>query len=61
MTTTPVSVNDDVKPTSLLTIDSTKTDPDVLAALEDILYGTDTEEARLPMPSEVITLMAETP
>lgn len=59
MTTTPVSVNDDVKPTSLLTIDSTKTDPDVLAALEDILYGNETEEARLPMPSEVITLMAE--
>lgn len=61
MTTTPVPVNDDLKPTSLLTIDSTKTDPSVLAALEDILYGDDTEEARLPMPSEVITLMAAEP
>lgn len=37
--TTPVNVKG-LKPTALLTIDSTKVDKDKLAALEDILYGT---------------------
>ena len=30
-----------------------------LKALEDILFGTDEAEARLPMPNEVISLMKE--
>lgn len=53
------------KPTACLTIDSTKTDPDKLAALEDILYGTDSgdtggdgTEPRLPLPDEVFELVA---
>lgn len=54
--TTPVEVTG-YKPTAHMTIDSTKTDANKLKALEDILYGTETEEPRLPMPSEVITLM----
>lgn len=54
--TTPVEVTG-YKPTAHMTIDSTKTDAKKLKALEDILYGTETEEPRLPMPSEVITLM----
>lgn len=37
---TPVSVKG-FKPTSLITIDSTRVDPVKLAAFEDILYGTD--------------------
>lgn len=56
VTTTPVSVAG-YKPTALITIDSTKADKKKLAALEDILYGTETVEARLPLPDEIATLM----
>lgn len=60
VTTTPVSVNG-FKPTSQITIDSNKADATKLAALEDILYGKDSDEttARLPLPDEVATLMAK--
>jgi hypothetical protein len=44
------------KPTSLLTIDSTKSDPTDLQQLEDILFGTVGDDARLPTPDEVIAL-----
>jgi hypothetical protein len=60
-TTTPVVVGDGFKPTACITIDSTKADATKLAALEEILYGTDQEEARLPLPDEVATLMATAP
>ena len=56
VTTTPVSVNG-FKPTASITIDSTKADAAKLAALEAILYGSDSEEARLPLPDEIATLM----
>lgn len=59
VTTTPVSVSG-FKPTANLTIDSTKVNAQKLAALEAILYGSDTEsakEARLPLPDEIATLM----
>lgn len=56
LTTTPVSVNG-FKPTASLTIDSTKVEPTKLASLEDILFGNDTTEARLPLPDEIATLM----
>jgi hypothetical protein len=39
-----------------LTIDSTKTDPADLAALEDILYGTAATVPRMPTPTEVLAL-----
>lgn len=55
-TTTPVAVTG-LKPTSILTIDSTKTDETALAELLEILYGGETESARLPLPDEVITLL----
>jgi len=57
LTTTPVSVTGH-KPTAQITIDSTKVDTTKLKALEDILYGTDTVAARLPLPDEVATLMS---
>lgn len=47
------------KATATLTIDSTKVDPAGLSSLEDLLYGTESEEARLPMPDEVIALFAD--
>lgn len=59
VTTTPVSVSG-FKPTANLTIDSTKVESAKLAALEAILYGSDSEpakEARLPLPNEIATLM----
>ena len=46
------------KPTSIIVIDSTKADPVALSALEEILYGSAEAEARLPLPSEVYTLMS---
>ena len=59
VTTTPVNVTG-AKPTASITIDSTKVNPEKLAALEDILYGKDGEpgnEPRLPLPDEIKTLM----
>ena len=58
VTTVPVNV-EGFKPTASLTIDSTKVDAVKLAALEDILYGKAEAEARLPLPDEIATLMAE--
>lgn len=56
-TTTPVEVAG-YKPASQITIDSTKVDHEKLAALEAILYGGDETDPRLPLPSEVITLLS---
>lgn len=58
LTTTPVNVTG-YKPTSQVTIDSTKCDPDKLKAFEDILYGTEENEPRLPLPDEVKELLGE--
>ena len=58
VTTVPVNV-EGFKPTALLTIDSTKVDSAKLTALEDILYGKAEAEARLPLPDEIATLMAQ--
>lgn len=55
--TTPVNVEGH-KPTSIVTIDSTKVDAGKLAALEAVLYGSESEEARLPLPDEVVTLLS---
>lgn len=46
------------KPTSLITIDSTKVDPTALANLENIIYGTVGVDPRLPLPTEVLALFA---
>lgn len=57
ITTTPVNVTG-YKPTACITIDSTKVDPAKLAALEEILYGSDEgSDPRLPLPDEIIALM----
>lgn len=52
-TTTPVAVTG-FKPTAHITIDSTKVDASKLAAFEEMLYGSDSKEATLPSPDEVI-------
>lgn len=69
-TTTPVEITTQIdgktlKPTSLLTFDSTKVNAEKLAALEEILFGKDPTtsggddgvEPRLPLPDEVIKIM----
>ena len=55
--TTPVNVTGH-KPTSILTIDSTKVDSAKLAALEAKLYGSESEEATLPLPDEIVAMLA---
>lgn len=55
VTTTPVNVTG-FKPTSCLTIDSTKVNAEKLKQLEDQLYGTEAEEPKLLLPDEVINL-----
>lgn len=56
--TTPVSVAG-FEPTSYICIDSTKVDETKLKALEAIIYGSEKEEPRLPLPDEVVTLMKD--
>lgn len=56
VSTTPVPVTGG-KPTAHVTINSTKCDAVKLKALEDILYGTEENEPRLPLPDEIATLM----
>ena len=55
--TTPVNVTGH-KPTASLIVDSTKVDADKLALLEAELYGSAEKEARLPLPDEVLTILA---
>lgn len=57
LSTTPTNV-DGHKPTASLVIDSTKVDEAKLKKLEDKLYGTESEEASLPTPNEIIALLA---
>lgn len=59
VSTTPVNVTG-FKPTASITIDSTKANKEKLTALEAILYGAESKEARLPLPDEVATLMGNT-
>lgn len=59
-TTTPVEVPG-MKPSAHIEIDSTTVGKEKLSKLEDILYGKDGEpssEARLPLPSELATILA---
>lgn len=56
--TTPVEVAG-YAATSYLCIDSTKVDAAKLAALEAKLYGSESEEAQLPLPGEVLSMLKE--
>lgn len=62
VSTTPVEVPGG-KPSATVDIDSTQVDPEKLAALEAILYGTDGTEGaegtkpRLPMPTEIAQIV----
>lgn len=58
ISTTPVAV-DGFKPTAHLVINSTKISAEKLAELEDILYGSDEEEPRMPLPNEIAQLVGK--
>lgn len=58
ISTTPVNVTGH-KPTATLEIDSRNCDPTKLQKLEEILYGSASQEPRLPLPDEVKTLVGE--
>jgi len=55
--TVPVAVTG-LKPTSVITIDSSTVDAASLLVLENALYGTAGTDPRLPLPDEVITMFA---
>ena len=56
ITSTPVDVPGH-RPTSVLTVDSTKAKPEKWNALIDAIYGTASSEPYLPTPAQVIQLM----
>lgn len=56
--TTPVNVTGH-KPTSLIVLDSTIISAEKMKKIEDVLYGSDMAEARLPLPDEIVTLLSE--
>lgn len=56
LSTTPVSV-EGMKPTATLVIDSTKIEPEKLTKIENVLYGSVSEEPRLPLPDEILTII----
>lgn len=58
VSTTPAEVTGH-KPTSCITIDSTKVAPGKLAALEKVLYGDTEVEPRLPLPDEITSIMSQ--
>ena len=55
-TTTPVQV-EGFKPTATFVVDSTVVDPTKLKALEDMLFGTDAVEPKMPTPEELIAMI----
>ena len=56
LSTTPVNVKG-FKPTASVVIDSTKADPTKLKKLEEILFGAESTEARLPLPDEIVSII----
>jgi len=64
ISTNPVNVGTiggvSYKPTSTLTIDSTKVDATALGQLEDFLYGTAGTDPSMPLPAAVVALFSGT-
>lgn len=56
ISSTPVAIPDH-KPSSVLTFNSTTMPAEKLKKIEDILYGTEAADARLPLPAEIIELL----
>lgn len=56
VSTTPVEV-EGFKPTATVTIDSTKVTGEKLKSIEEALYGTESVEPKLLLPSEIIAIV----
>lgn len=56
--TTPVTVTG-YKPTAHMEINSLEVDAAKLTAIENLLYGSDTTEAHLPTPDEIIKILTD--
>ena len=56
VSTVPVPVEGH-RPTSTLVIDSTKVEPEKLAAIEAKLFGSEAEESTLPLPDEIAQIL----
>lgn len=56
VSTTPVNVTG-FKPTASLVLDSVKLGAAKMKAIEDVLYGSSTAEARLPLPDEIKSII----
>lgn len=63
ISTVPVSItNDDLRPVSTITIDTTKLDEKgktALQSLETMLYGSATKDPKLPLPGDVYALFKD--
>lgn len=58
VTTSPVNVTGH-EPTSTLVIDSTKVSATALAKIEEVLFGSETGVAHLPLPDELVALIKD--
>ena len=56
ITSTPVPIHGK-KPASVLTITSTEVDPEKLAKIEEAIYGSDSVDAHLPTPQQIIEML----
>lgn len=64
VSTTPISIGTidgiEYKPTAKMSVQSNLVDPAKLTALQDMLYGTAGTDPTMPLPADVIALMATT-
>ena len=58
VSTTPVNVPN-LKPASFISISSLEISKEALKAVEDVIYGTEEKEARLPLPEELFRIIQE--
>lgn len=58
VTATPVEIPDH-KPSATLILDSRKIGTAGMKAIEDVLYGSESEEAKLPLPAEVVNIISQ--
>ena len=58
VSTTPIEIPG-FKPSASITIDSTKVDASKLKQLEDVLYGTESADPKLPTPEEIVEIFKD--
>lgn len=58
ISTTPVNL-DGYNATSIATVESVGANPEKLKALEDMIWGTEESDPKMPMPNEIVSMFAE--